>query len=235
MADTQPKEYRQARFQRPPGACELLLVRHGESEPARPGEPFPLVDGHGDPALDPVGVAQAERAAERLIESGQDIAAIYVTSLRRTHQTAAPLANRLGLQPIVEPELREVHLGDWEGGEFRRQMALQSEIAVRMREEQRWDVIPNAEPADVFRARVQGAVSRIAANHRDQTVVVVTHGGVIGQILALATGSRPFAFTGCDNASISHVVVFGEVWIVRRFNDTAHLGLHFTEASEPLT
>ena len=228
-------EYRQSRFRRPPGACELLLVRHGESEPARPGQPFPLVDGHGDPALDPVGVAQAERVAERLAASGEDIAAIYVTSLRRTHQTAAPLAARLGMEVRVEPDLREVHLGEWEGGEFRRHVAEGNPIALRMRTEQRWDVIPGAEPADVFAARVEGAVERIAAAHPDQTVVVVSHGGVIGQILARATGARPFAFTGSDNASISHLVVFADGWMVRRYHDTAHLGPQFTEAPEPLT
>ena len=35
------KEYRQARFAAPPGACSVILVRHGESRAARPGEPFP--------------------------------------------------------------------------------------------------------------------------------------------------------------------------------------------------
>ena len=64
------------------------------------GEDFALVDGHGDPPLDPIGHQQAERVAERL--AGEDIAAIYVTSLQRTVQTAAPLAARLGLEPIVE-------------------------------------------------------------------------------------------------------------------------------------
>ena len=43
------QEYRQARFAAPPGACSVILVRHGESSAARPGEPFPLVDGQGDP------------------------------------------------------------------------------------------------------------------------------------------------------------------------------------------
>src|SRR5437879_11593176 len=47
-------------------------------------EPFTLVDGHGDPPLDVVGEQQAERVAERL--GGEDIAAIYVTTLRRTVQ-----------------------------------------------------------------------------------------------------------------------------------------------------
>jgi probable phosphoglycerate mutase len=46
---------------------------------------------------------------------------------------------------------------------------------------------------------------------------------VIGQALALASGSRPFAFVGADNASISRLVIADDRWIVRGFNDTAHL------------
>jgi len=42
-------------------------------------------------------------------------------------------------------------------------------------------------------------------------------------VLALASGSRPFAFVTADNGSISRLVVSGDRWIVRGFNDTAHL------------
>jgi 2,3-bisphosphoglycerate-dependent phosphoglycerate mutase len=66
-------------------------------------------------------------------------------------------------------------------------------------------------------------VRRLAAAHPDQRLAVVAHGGVIGQALALAAASRPFAFLGADNASISRLVVAGDRWIVRGFNDTAHL------------
>jgi probable phosphoglycerate mutase len=230
---TEARGYRQSRFRRPPGACELLLVRHGESAPARDDKPFPLVDGHGDPELAPAGREQAYRVAERL--EHEDIAAIYVTTLQRTLQTAAPLAARLGIEPRVEPDLREVFLGEWEGGSFRRHVAEGHPVAQQMLAEQRWDVIPGAEPADAFAARVRGAVTRIAGAHPDQTVAVVSHGGVIGQILAEAAGTRGFTFTGSDNAAISHLVVTDERWIIRRYNDTAHLGLAFTAAPEPPT
>jgi probable phosphoglycerate mutase len=62
-------------------------------------------------------------------------------------------------------------------------------------------------------------------------VAVFAHGGVIGMLAALATGGRMFAFAGSDNASITHLVVNGENWRLRRFNDTHHLGsdLDFTE------
>jgi probable phosphoglycerate mutase len=46
---------------------------------------------------------------------------------------------------------------------------------------------------------------------------------VIGTILSIATGGRPFAFIGADNASISQLIVSGDGWSLRRFNDTAHL------------
>jgi len=216
------KEYRQTRFRRPAGATEILLVRHGESEPLVPGRPFPLVDGHGDPALAPEGHEQAERVAARL--ATQRIAAIYVTTLRRTAQTAAPLAAKLGLTPTVEPDLREVYLGEWEGELFRQRVAEGHPIAVRMSEEERWDVIPGGEPKDDFIARLRAGLGRIAAAHADERIAVFTHGGVIGQLLALAVGTdRGFAFVGADNGSISHLVLHGDRWILRRFNDTAHL------------
>jgi probable phosphoglycerate mutase len=213
--------HRQTRFQAPPGAARLLLIRHGESAPARESIPFPLVDGQGDPELAPEGRKQAERVAHRL--GGEHFDAVYVTPLRRTAQTAAPLLERLGRTASVEPGLREVHLGDWEGGLFRIRVAEAHPAALRMRELQRWDAIPGAERDEDFAARVRDAVRRIAARHTDQRVAVFTHGGVIGQALALASGAQPFAFTGADNGSISEIVVSGPVWTVRRFNDTAHL------------
>ena len=213
--------YRQARFRPPPGATDILLLRHGESEAAYVDKPFPLVDGHANPELSENGREQAERLAERLAE--QPIDALYVTSLRRTAQTAEPLAERLSLTPQAEPDLREVNLGEWEAGRFRKMVADNHPIAERMWAEERWDVIPGAEPADEFTARTSGAIKRIAAAHPDQRVAVVTHGGVIAALLALATGSRPFAFLGADNASISRLVITPERWLLRLYNDTAHL------------
>jgi probable phosphoglycerate mutase len=214
-------EYRQYRFEPPPGAADLIVVRHGESAPAREDRPAAVADGQSDPALDPVGEAQAERLAERL--AGEAIDAIYVTNLRRTSQTAAPLAKRLGLTPQVERDLREVYLGEWDGALFRRYTSEGHPIALQMFAEQRWDVIPGAEATVDFAARVRTGIRRIATAHPNQRVVVVVHGGVIGMLMAIATGAQNFAFVGADNASISQLVVLGDRWIVRRFNDTAHL------------
>ena len=88
---SQPRVFRQSRFLPPPGSAELVLVRHGESEPLVEGTAFPLAGGHGDPALAPEGRAQAEQVGACLADEAID--AIYVTTLRRTVETAAPLAD----------------------------------------------------------------------------------------------------------------------------------------------
>jgi probable phosphoglycerate mutase len=217
----QPAGFRQHRFTAPPGATSVLLVRHGESAPARPETPFDLRDGHGDPALDPVGVAQAELLGARLVSERID--AIYVTTLRRTHETAAPLATRLAMTPIVEPDLREVFLGEWEGGALRVRAAAGDPLFEEIFRRERWDVIPGAEPLDDFQTRTQRGLQRIVDAHPDGRVVAIVHGGVIGQLLHHITGSRRFAFSGADNASISEIVVTPERAVLRRYNDTSHL------------
>jgi 2,3-bisphosphoglycerate-dependent phosphoglycerate mutase len=217
-----PLVYRQSGFPHFPGAVDILLIRHGESQPYLAGVPFPLAGGHGDPPLAPEGHEQAKLLADRLASARID--AIYVTSLQRTVQTAAPLAERLGLTVVVEPELREVHLGDWEAGEYRQRVAQQDPVVREAFTTERWDVIPGAEASATFAARVRGGIERIAAAHHDQQVAVFTHGGVIAEVLAQASGSRPFAFLSADNASISRLVVSGDRWFVRGFNDVAHLG-----------
>ena len=229
----EPREYRQVRFTPPPGAVELLIIRHGESAAAKDGELFDLHEGQGDPELHPAGREQAIRVADRLEHEPLD--AIYVSTLRRTSETAAPLVARRGIEPVVLADLREVHLGEWEGGLVRRHAMEGHPIAAQIQQEERWDAIPGAEPAADFRARVQRAVAAIAERHADQRVAVFTHGAWIGELLAIATGSRPFAFTGADNASISQIVVVGEQWVVRRFNDTSHLEAGFSTAAQAPT
>ena len=72
-------EARQHRFTPPPGATDILLIRHGETQAAMRGEVFPMIDGQGDPALRSEGEAQARAVADRLAREAID--AIYVLSL----------------------------------------------------------------------------------------------------------------------------------------------------------
>src|SRR3954452_21765241 len=216
--------YPQRRFRPPPGSTEVVLVRHGASAAAVPGEPFALLDGHADPPLAPEGHEQARAVADRL--AGDDLAALFVTPLRRTAETAAPLAERTGLEPVVVPDLREVMLGDWEGGRLRIPASEGDPLFFRVLAEERWDLIPNAEPMEEFAARVRrGLEAIVAAVGPDATAAAVVHGGVIGELARQATDSRPFAFVHADNGSISRLVVLpgGDRWLLWSFNDAAHL------------
>jgi probable phosphoglycerate mutase len=219
-----PETYHQRQFALPPGATEVILVRHGASAPAVPGEPFPLLDGHGDPPLAPEGVAQAEAVAVRLAR--EDLRAIFVTPLQRTHASAAPLSARTGLPPAVVPDLVEVSLGEWEGGEFRIRMAEGDPIAIQAVSEERWEVIPGAETMEALAQRVRvGIQAVVALAGPDTRVAAIVHGGVIGEICRQATGSRPFAFVHTDNGSLTRLIVLPDGgWLLRSFNDTAHLG-----------
>jgi probable phosphoglycerate mutase len=217
------ESYPQRGFQLPPDAVDLLLIRHGASAAAVPGERFELLEGQADPALAPEGEEQATKVADWL--SDEPISALFVTPLQRTAQTAAPIAERTGLEPQVVPELREIMLGEWEGGEFRIRVANGDPIVAKLFEEERWEVIPGAETMESFGARIGSGLTQVAdAIGPGNTGAAILHGGVITEICHQVTQSRPFAFLQVDNTSVTRVVRHADGrWLLRYFNETAHL------------
>lgn len=215
--------YSQRPFTLPPGATEIVVVRHGASANAIPGQPFPMLAGRGNPPLAPAGQAQARAVGERLAR--EPLSKLFVTPLRRTHETAAPLAEATGLEPVVVDDLVEVSLGEWEGGEFRIRAAQGDPIVWEALRAERWDVIPGAETPEAIEARVRAGVERIVREAGpDTSVVAVVHGGIIGELCRIATQSRPFAFIHADNGSITRLVILDSGhWLLRSFNDISHL------------
>lgn len=217
-----PRDF-QRPFSRPKGATEVVFVRHGSSHSDPDGPPMGLVDGHADPPLSDRGRRQAVAVAERL--ASEPASGMYVTPLRRTSETAAPLAERLGLDPVVVDDLREVHLGDWEH-DFRLRIAGPDPLTLDVFAAQRWDVIPNAEDMDTFAARVRRGIDAIAdATGPDASAIAFVHGGVIAEICRQATQSAAFAFLYAENGSISRLIRLSSGrWALRSFNDISHLG-----------
>lgn len=221
MADRD--SFEQSPYELPPGSTEVVMVRHGASEAAVAGSMFPLVDGHSDPALSDAGHGQAAAVGEYLRHD--EVHGIFASTLRRTQESAAPLAGALGLEPVIVRDLREVFLGDFEGGEYRVRAGRGDPIIKQVFAEERWDAIPGAEPWDSFGARVRAGIERIVAEvGAETTAVAFLHGAVIGEICRQATASRPFAFVHADNGSVSRLVVFEDGrWLLRTFNDISHL------------
>lgn len=218
----------QRRFTPPEGSTTVYLIRHGATQAAHPDRPFETRDGHGDPPLAPEGIEQAERVGRRLVAEHRirPFSAVYVTTLRRTHETAAPMLEALGLEQRIEADLREVHLGEYEGGLLRLKGAEGDPLVREVYTQERWDVIPGAEPWEAFQARCVGAIERITARHRGERVLTVVHGGVIGAVLAHVARSSNFAFVSADNSSVSEIVHLADPfdrWLIRRFNDVTHL------------
>ncbi len=219
--------YPQHFYEPPEQAGQVLLIRHGQSQPFDPNSPFDLVDGHGDPHLTELGQYQAELVGQRLVN--EPIEAIYVSSLTRTHQTAAPLASRLSIEPVVEPDLREVFLGIGEGGRFREMAANDHPAAVALRTKAEWGEVPGAETNQQLTERTVGAVRRIANAHPNQMVAAFCHGGVIAAVLGYVMGVGAMSFNGARHTSISHLVVEPPAaephhWTLRLFNDGSHSG-----------
>jgi len=221
MADRD--SFEQIPYELPPGATEIVVVRHGASSPPVEGIPNPLVGGHSNPALADAGKAQADLVAVRL--KNEPISAIFVSTLRRTAETAAPLTAATGLEPVALEDLREIFLGDFEGGVYRIKTAEGDPTIKQVFEQEAWSAIPNAETFDHFGPRVTAGVEEIVRQTGpDKAAVAVLHGAVIGQLCRQATDSRPFAFVHADNGSVSRLVVLSDGrWLLRSFNDISHL------------
>jgi probable phosphoglycerate mutase len=229
-------------FTLPAGATEVLLVRHGSTTGIDAGGTFPVnADGDGDPPLSEDGERQAHLVGERLAH--EPLSRLFVTTLQRTHQTAERLVELTGLTPEVVADLREIHLGDWDAGEYRVRIADRDPTIMRSFREGRWDIIPGAEKDELFAERVRRGFDHVVAEAGpDATVAAVVHGGVIAEMCRQATGSEAFAFLGADNTSVNRFVVFPDGRLrLRSYNDTGHLdGLRERNwpagfASEPIT
>ena len=152
---------------------QLLLIRHGETT----WNAEHRIQGQLDIPLSPLGVLQSARLAEYL--ANEPIDAVYSSGQSRAWLTAAPLAARLGLEVIAEPRLRERSFGIFEG------LTL-DEIAERYPPEfKKWRERNPAwrpdggESGQQLIDRVLSAVSDIGMKHPNQTVVLVSHGGVL--------------------------------------------------------
>jgi probable phosphoglycerate mutase len=156
----------------------LILARHGETDWNRDGR----FQGHADPPLNDQGREQARSLAYALDD--QALAAIYSSDLRRAHETALVVADRKGLNVVVDPDLRERDVGAWSG------LTL-PEIEDRFPEELRRFREEGAsigESRESVSRRVVAAVRRIAEAHPRGSVLVVTHGGALRTLRHAAGG-----------------------------------------------
>ena len=155
---------------------DLILIRHGETDWNRELR----FQGHIDVPLNDTGHEQARRLGLRL--APESVQHIVCSDLLRTQQTAAPAAQQLGLRVVTTVSLREQSFGVAEGlsaDEVRAQHPRAWEDWLRFKADHG---MAGGETPRQFHTRVMAALGDIAALHAGQTVLVITHGGVLDMV-----------------------------------------------------
>ena len=197
----------------------LIIVRHGQTQ-----WNLKLIrQGHLDSPLTEKGIAQAKALGERLMR--ETFTALYSSDLGRAVQTAQMIAAATGHEIVTDPRLRERHLGIFQGLNG-------DELREKYPEEYRLHrtvgpsyVIPGGESVRQQMARNVDYLVEIAEKHRGETIVVVTHGGVLSGFFrhALAIpleAPRRFEFM---NASLNVFAYEAGNWMLRTWGDVSHL------------
>jgi alpha-ribazole phosphatase len=160
----------------------LVLVRHGQTDWNVEGR----YQGQADPPLNEVGRAQVRALAERL--AGRAIEAIYGSDLQRARETAHIIAQTLRLPLRIDPRLREVKLGEWEGRLVQEIRAGYPEAWEARRRDPVHARPPGGETAAEVAARVRAAADDIARQHPVGPVLVVSHGLALATLVVSARG-----------------------------------------------
>jgi broad specificity phosphatase PhoE len=163
---------------------DFWLIRHGQTDWNRAGRWQGQTPSA--PPLNDTGRAQA-LAARDLLKSVK-FSAIYSSDLLRSCQTAELIAGCLGLPITLEPRLREMNLGTWEGmlsqkikAEFSRELVERARDPLNMR-------APQGESPREVAERVIPAMVEIAAKHREKSVLIVAHGMPLALMACYAQG-----------------------------------------------
>ena len=183
------------------------------------------MSGWTDLPLTEHGRYQAELLRRRL-EAGAPFAAIYTSPLWRARDTALELYEA-GLGPLLVHEgLREIHCGEVDGrpvDEVQRHFPQHWEANLRQEDEDfRW---PGGESYREFRERCLRTLRAIAAAHPGECVAVVTHAGLISQVLGALHGLSPARWEPFrpDNTALTELDWCGEHGALVRFDDKSHL------------
>jgi broad specificity phosphatase PhoE len=199
-----------------------VLLRHGHTHHSA-AKRFSGAGGD-DPALNDLGVAEAQAAASSLANRG-GIEVIVSSPMRRTRQTADVVASAMRCSVVEEPDVRECDFGEWEGYTF-------AEVKERWPDElAAWlhstsVAPPGGESFDAVLARVDDGLARLRRDYAGQTALVVSHVTPIKALVRAALGVDASVLFRMEllPASISTVRWYEDgAASLTGFNDVSHL------------
>ena len=196
----------------------LTVVRHGETQWNRQGR----MQGHLDSPLTPRGQAQARALAGAL--AGRAFDAVYSSDLGRAVETARAIVGE-NADLLLEPRLRERHLGVFQTLSWQQVEAQMPEVLARFRSADADWAIPEGESVRQRYERQIAALDDIAQRHPGRQVLVVAHGGTLDSLMRHVLGlplAQPRTFS-LFNASINVVSRLDGQWRLDLWGDVGHL------------
>lgn len=199
-------------------ATQIIVLRHGETVWNVEGR----YQGHLDSPLTAAGLAQGKAMAQRLAHI--PFRALYSSDLGRARQTAELIGVATGQAIRFEPDLRERHLGIFQG-------VAKAEVPSRFPRE--FDdfrrggpdhIIPEGESARQRYEIVTACLEKLASNHAGQTLVVVAHGGTLSALLRYVLKiplEVPRRFR-LPNAAFNRFAWESGRWYLETWGDTSH-------------
>jgi len=207
----------------------LCIIRHGETA----WNAEHRVQGQLDIPLNDTGLKQAQAVGRAL--KGERFDVVYSSDLARARQTAAPIAQLLGAELVLDKDLRERHYGIFERLTYAEVKVRYPEDYARFEAHDPDFAFRTGESLKDFSARSIAVISKIAKQHPDQSILVFTHGGVLDQFYRHVTGTplstqRGF---GIPNAGLNRVEYSPAGWQIRAWAGVAHLERALDDLADP--
>ncbi len=198
---------------------ELILIRHGETEWNATGR----IQGHRPVSLNERGRQQAEAVAHRLKNEPFD--ALYSSDLSRALETANIITSQTQHPIFTDARLREWHLGILAGltrAEAEKQYpdvyAIYSEGRVH-------EPVTGGESIFNRYTRITTCLEELASTHINKRLVIITHGGPLGDCYCRATNTPLNAPRKVElyNAGLNIFTIHNTTWTIKIWGDIEHL------------
>lgn len=199
----------------------ICFVRHGETD----WNAERRMQGHIDIPLNANGIAQAKRLAQALSRAPHHFHHIYSSDLERAFRTAYEIAGTRSSSVMIQPDLRERHVGQLQGLLLAEAPQKVPSIWQRHLDRELDYDLEGGESITQFHLRMQQVLDYFVRQHCGENILAVSHGGALDMIYRIVTKQALDAerVAVVPNTSLNWISHNGKEWRIERWGDTSHL------------
>ncbi|APC40473.1 histidine phosphatase family protein [Clostridium estertheticum] len=198
----------------------ITLVRHGETNWNVLGK----FQGCKDIILSNEGILQAQYLNERF-QNKFDY--IYTSPLKRAHETAEIISKGSDIIPMIEPGIKEIDFGEWEGLTIKEvETNYPKELVLWRSDELNGPMCGGEISLKIASMRAKKAILKIATKHPGKKIIIVAHGGIIkaGLLGIFDLKMTMYHKIILGNTSVCKIIFDNELNPkIITLNDTSHL------------